>query len=365
MFRSLFAIAVLTGCSAAQPEVHAVSSSPAPAPAASAASTPAPLAPLTASVLHVGFTVSSLERAAHDFARLDFKPGARHDLSGSAFETLTHLAGARAHTLELSLGNETIELSAFEGTPGRAIPNDSRSNDAWFQHVAIVVSDMDAAYQRVSGGFAKAPTGGPELYPTSPAPQTIPVSNPAAGGVRAFYFEDADRHNLELIWFPAGKGQPRWQVPGKAPLFLGIDHSAIATGDTERSLSTYRDALGLSVAGTSLNFGTEQEALSGVANARVRITGLRGSAGPGVEFLQYLEPGPGRPAPEDTRVNDLWHWEITVLVNDVERASLAVEAHGGKRVSSRIAEFPNAELGYRRALLMSDPDGHALRLVQR
>ena len=355
MYRSLFAIAVLGGCSAVQPEVHSASTQPV---------APTTEAPLTASVLRVGFTVSDLDRAAHDFARLDFEPGARHDLAGDAFETLLHLPGARAHTLELGLGEQTIELSAFEGSSGRAIPAESHSNDQWFQHIAIVVSDIDAAYARVAPGFAASATRGPEFYATSPAPQTIPPSNPAAGGVRAFYFEDADRHDLELIWFPPGKGRPAWHAASQA-LFLGIDHSAVASSDTAHSLSTYRDALGLAITGTSLNFGREQEALSGVERARVRITGLRGAAGPGVEFLQYLEPGAGMPAPADSRADDLWHWEITVLVSDLERAARAVEAHGGRRISERIAEFSNPDLGYRRALLVSDPDGHALRLVQR
>lgn len=355
MYRSLFAIAVLGGCSAVQPEVHSASTQPARVPSE---------APLSANVLHVGFTVSDLARAAHDFARLGFKPGVRHELAGDSFAALLHLPGAHARTLELSLGEQTVELTAFEGNPGRAIPADSHSNDRWFQHVAIVVSDMDAAYAELSPGFAASAARGPEFYPTSPAPQTIPLSNSAAAGVRAFYFEDADRHDLELIWFPPGKGRPEWQATNRG-LFLGIDHSAIATSDTERSLQTYRDALGLRIAGTSLNLGREQEALSGVTSARVRITGLRGSTGPGIEFLHYLEPGAGRPIPADTHASDLWHWEVTVLVSDLERAARAVEAHGARRISDRIAEFGDGDLGYRRALLVSDPDGHALRLVQR
>lgn len=357
MYRSLLAIAVLGGCSAVQPEVHSASTQ-------TTVSTLPNTAPLEASVLHVGFTVSDLDRAARDFVQLGFKPGVRRELSGSAIETLLHLRGAHARTLELSLGAQTLELSAFDGSPGRPIPADSRSNDQWFQHIAIVVSDIDAAYARLQPSFAANSASGAEFYAISPAPQTIPLGNPAAGGVRAFYFEDADRHDLELIWFPAGKGRPEWHARSPA-LFLGIDHSAIATTDTERSLGTYRDALGLKIAGTSLNFGAEQAALSGVESARVRITGLRGGMGPGVEFLQYLEPGNGKPIPPDTQANDLEHWEITVLVSDLERAAGAVESHGGRRISDQIAELSDSNLGYRRALLVADPDGHALRLVQR
>lgn len=368
MFRSLLAIAVLYGCSAARPEVHPPSTARVAAP-----SSPAPTLrssrsdaepALEARVLRVGFTVSDLDRAARDLAELDFKPGARNAFAGEAFETLLHVPNVHARTLELMLGSEVLELTAF-GEPGRPVPSDQRSNDSAFQHIAIVVNDMDRAFARVSRLFSESTHGAPRFAPISPAPQTIPADNPAAGGVRACYFQDADHHALELIWFPPGKGQPVWHsATSSSALFLGIDHSAIASTDTERSLGLYRGALGLNIAGTSLNFGREQEALSGIPQARVRITGLRGSDGAGVEFLQYLEPGAGRPAPADTRPSDLWHWEITIAVSDVERAARAVLAHGGHSISEHSVEFPNAELGYHRAQLMTDSDGHALRLVQ-
>ena len=72
---------------------------------------------------------------------------------------------------------------------------------------------------------------------------------------------------------PPGKGDPRWQERDR--LFLGVDHTAIAVSDTGRSLAFYRDRLGLHIAGTSENWGGEQELLSGVPGAHVRITTLR------------------------------------------------------------------------------------------
>src|SRR5262249_38002049 len=148
-------------------------------------------------------------------------------------------------------------------------------------------SDIDAAYARVRAAGAT---------PTSPEPQTIPVTNAAAAGIRAFYFRDGEGHNLELIWYPPGKGDPRWQ-DARGRLFLGIDHTAIGVADTDRSVAFYRDLLGMEVKGGSLNEGIEQERLSGVPGARVRITGLRGAGGPGVQLLEYLAPAGRRPAP--------------------------------------------------------------------
>ena len=221
----------------------------------------------------------------------------------------------------MRLGNEVIELVQRSGRP---LPRDSRSNDHWFQHLAIVVSDIDRAYVIVLQRGAA---------PISQGIQELPAWNPNAGGIRAVYFRDPDGHPLELIQFPPGKGAPRWQQ--KDRLFLGIDHSAIAVQDTETSLAFYRGRLGLHVAGTSENWGIEQERLSSVPGAHVRITSLRAPAGPGVEFLQYLSPRDGRPAPPDTSPEDLWS-EVIVMRVDGDSD--------------------------RRGEILRDPDGHTLLL---
>jgi catechol 2,3-dioxygenase-like lactoylglutathione lyase family enzyme len=178
--------------------------------------------------------------------------------------------------LVLSLGNERIALLQYL-TPGagRPVPRDSRGNDLWFQHIAIVVRDMDRAYswlrtQRVAH--------------VSSAPQTLPSWNRAAGGIQAFYFADPDGHTLELIHFPKGKGDQRWQTPASCArtpvdlcLFLGIDHTAITVEDTDRTLEFYRDRLGLRIAGESENYGTEQEhlvVLGATSTSAVRAAAL-------------------------------------------------------------------------------------------
>jgi catechol 2,3-dioxygenase-like lactoylglutathione lyase family enzyme len=228
---------------------------------------------------------------------------------------------------------------------GRPAPSDARSNDRWFQHVAIVVRDMDRAYawlreQRVAQ--------------VSPEPQRLPDWNPNAGGIRAFYFRDPDGHPLELIWFPQGKGDPRWHQPTDR-LFLGIDHTAIAVADTGKSLAFYRDRLGFRVAGESENHGPEQERLNAVRGARLRITSLRAAEGPAVEFLEYMSPRDGRPLPDDVRANDLVHWQTRLLVED----GANLESLGaGPPVT-----MPGRDLGFIRGLTMRDPDGHSLEVV--
>lgn len=209
-------------------------------------------------------------------------------------------------------------LEGFERTPEelsepldgvrRPIPDDSRSNDGWFQHVAIVVRDMDAAYAKLEA------THVPHV---SVAPQTLPSWNKNAAGIRAYYFKDPDGHTLELIWFPPDKGQRRWRSPPGTELFLGIDHTAIASRDTDASIAFYVGRLGLHVAGGSENYGVEQERLSGVPGAHVRITTLRAEGGPGVELLDYLTPADGRALPRDERADDLTHWRTAMVADGV------------------------------------------------
>jgi hypothetical protein len=64
---------------------------------------------------------------------------------GSEYEQLEGVFGARMRVVQIQLGNEVIELTDYLTPEGKPIPVDSRSNDRWFQHIAIVVSDIDQA----------------------------------------------------------------------------------------------------------------------------------------------------------------------------------------------------------------------------
>ena len=86
-----------------------------------------------------------------------------------------------------------------------------------------------------------------------------------AAGIKAFYFKDPDHHALEILWFPPGKGDPKWHRPAATKLFLGIDHTAIVVNDTEASLKFYREALGLKQVAESENYGVEQKHLNNAA----------------------------------------------------------------------------------------------------
>ncbi|HEX6434436.1 MAG TPA: VOC family protein, partial [Gemmatimonadales bacterium] len=195
------------------------------------------------------------------------------------------------------------------------------------------------------------------------APQRLPRTIPPAAGIRAFYFKDPDGHPLEVLQFPPDKGDPKWHR-GDDRLFLGIDHTAIVVKNTGESLTFYRDVLGLRVAGESMNFGIEQERLNNVPGARLHITALRASGGPGIEFLEYLAPADGRSYPATARPNDLVHWQTTVLVPDAASAADVVRRGRFPVLSPGPVQLPDARLGFREGILVRDPDGHAVQLAE-
>src|SRR6266516_1641446 len=184
----------------------------------------------------IGITVSDMDRAVDFYSKvLTFEKISDAEVGGENYEHLEDVFGLRMHVLRMRLGDESIELTEYLAPKGRPIPVDSRSNDRWFQHIAIIVSDMDKAYQWLRQN---------KIEHASTGPQTLPEWNKNAAGIKAFYFKDPDQHALEILWFPAGKGDPKWHRETQK-LFLGIDHTAIVITDTEASLRFYRDALGL------------------------------------------------------------------------------------------------------------------------
>lgn len=301
---------------------------------------------------HIGLTVNNLENETKFFTEvLQFKQLTDTTANHGDVAQLSGIPEARTKSVTLALGDEHITLTEWITPKGRAIPADSRSFDHWFQHIAIVVSDMDQAYAHLLKH---------KVRHVSTLPQTLPAWNQGAAGIKAFYFQDPEGHVLEVIWFPTGKGNPKWQKQSDR-LFLGIDHTAIVVSDTDRSLTFYRDTLGMKVAGASENYGTEQEHLNQVFGARLRITALRAEKGPGIEFLEYVTPPGGRPLPEGSKPNDLIFWHTHLVLDGQPLTANALSVSGALVITP---ESKTKTSTSRRDLLARDPDGHALWLRQ-
>jgi catechol 2,3-dioxygenase-like lactoylglutathione lyase family enzyme len=307
------------------------------------------------SVESVGMTVGDMDRAVEFYSALTFQKVSDAEVLGDEFEHLEGVFGARMRVVRMQLGNEFLDLTQYLAPPGRPISADSRSNDLWFQHIAIVVRDMDEAFEKLRAL---------KVQFVSTGPQTLPPSIKAAAGIKAFYFRDPDEHNLEIIYFPPGKGDPRWQKKTDK-LFLGVDHTAIGISNTEASLKFYRDLLGMRKAGESENFGTEQEHLNQVFGAHLLITGMRSDGGPGVEFLEYLTPRDGRARPADVRANDVVNWQTMIVTDDVDVLAKKLRDAHVPFVSPGVVSMPKDKAGFSKGALVSDPDGHDVLLIQK
>jgi catechol 2,3-dioxygenase-like lactoylglutathione lyase family enzyme len=270
-------------------------------------------------ILRVSRVVADLERAEVFYRdALTFRT-VRRGRSDDAILASLGFAGGAAEEVVMRLGAQEIALVRFDAK-GRPYPSGSRTYDLWFQHLAVVVNDIDAAFSHLSSqpGWRPISEGGPQSLP------------PANGAVRAFKFRDPDGHPLELIRFPPGEGRAIWRQGGAAQTFLGIDHSALSVSSTPRSLRFYR-TLGFRIAERSLNRGTAQARLDGLSDARVRVTGLRPAlaSGPGLELLDYRRAG--RTAA--VRLNDAaTDWVTLGVASSRRRVCHAVRDPDGHRL---------------------------------
>ncbi|PYX06703.1 MAG: glyoxalase [Acidobacteria bacterium] len=313
--------------------------------------------PLVDRVDMVSMTVGDIDRAVDFYSKvLTFEKVSDTEVAGETYEHLQGVFGLRMRVVRMRLGDEYIELAEYLAPKGRPIAaEDAHSNDRSFQHIAIIVSDMDKAYRRLREN---------KVEHASTGPQRLPDWNKNAAGIWAFYFKDPDGHPLEILQFPPDKGLDKWHRPSDK-MFLGIDHTAIVVGDTNSSLKFYRDVLGMRVAGESENYGTEQEHLNNVFGARLHITSLRAASGPGIELLEYLAPLDGRSFPVDEHSNDIVHRQTTVFTGNANAAAQKLSASLAKFVSSGVVSESDGQLGFHKAFLVRDPDGHVIEIAEK
>lgn len=284
-------------------------------------------------IARISLTTQCPDRLANFYAdAFGFRRIGTERSGGAWFGQLMGLDGATADAIVLRLGEQVIELLAFS-RPGAPYPPEIAANDPRFQHFAIVVNDMKAAYQRLCGcpGWSATSTGGPQQLPSR------------SGGGVAFKFRDPEGHPLELLQFPPGKAPSPWDRPLSAGPCLGIDHSAVTAASSTASVAFYR-SLGFQVSAQTLNQGIEQDQLDGLDSAEVEVTALAtpGAAPPHVELLCYRNLH--SPAPVVLASSDV---AATRLVLEVEERQTSSVPLGGGRFAARL----------------HDPTGHALILM--
>src|SRR6201985_176658 len=130
----------------------------------------------------IGITVSDMDRAVDFYSKvLTFEKVSDTELAGEDYEHLEGVFGLRMRVVRMKLGDESIELTEYLAPKGRPTPLDSRSNDRWFQHVPIIVSDMDKAYRWLRQNKVEHASSGP---------QRLPDWNTNVAGISAVYFKE-------------------------------------------------------------------------------------------------------------------------------------------------------------------------------
>jgi catechol 2,3-dioxygenase-like lactoylglutathione lyase family enzyme len=258
-----------------------------------------------------------------------------------SFAELIGLAKGKARITSLSLGSQMIALAETQ-PQGRIYPGDVRGWDLLFQHFAIVVSDMTAAYAHLQSlhDWKAISTNGPEILPAT------------SGGVTAFKFRDPEGHPLELLAFAPSATPAHWAIRSRG-LYLGIDHSAISVADTGRSVAFY-SRLGLAPIASSLNVGREQEKLDNLPGATVEVTALAPmvQAVPHIELLCYRD--------NFNRRNLLSNRDDVVATQLVfEAESDTLDEIIAVNCDTTLSRSITSESGRSRALIR-DPDGHLL-----
>lgn len=253
-----------------------------------------------------------------------------------------------ARAVDVGIGHQTVQLVTFDPA-GRPYPSERASNDQWFQHCALVCSDIAAAAKQL-GGYR------PGVI-TREAPVLLP---PSTGGVSAFKFRDPEGHPLELIFFPDGVGAPNWHVRSETGI-LGYDHTAISVMDVDRSIAFYTGLLGFKIAGRTLNQGPEQDRLDGLTGCLVDVVALEPAtiATPHVELLHYRTP-PGRTLAADVNANDVASARQIHKVADLDALVARLQKEDVKFVSPGVVSLKDGS----KAVSVRDPDGHMLVLLE-
>ena len=290
----------------------------------------------------LAITVRDVDRSVDFYSRaLLFEKVSDVQTAGADVARLFGVSGPRVRVVTMRLGAERLELVEDRGRVSRQTPAEAPRDERAVERIALAVNDIEQASlwlqrQHVQGTRASAPD----------------VTQNTTG-VRALSFEDPDGHALEIVEYPAGQGDARWQRPTDR-VFLGIDHAALVVGDTDESLRFYRDTLGLRV--TARRESDAPEPSSAGTTGRSRITTLRGGGGPAIELFESPAPRDARPASQRGSRQTL------VVTTDAKLPVAGAGWSSAENERGKIVSIADATLGFRRGVTALDPDGHRVQL---
>jgi len=141
----------------------------------------------------------------------------------------------------------------------------------------------------------------------------------------------------------------------------GADHTGITVSDLERSLTFWRDVLGLELSHTAHQSGQLAEEITGVSGAEIKLAVVKTPGGHKIELLEYLAP-PDRKR-TDVRPCDVGSVHVALLVDDLDAILHKIAASGWSAAGKpqTLKTGPNAG---KRVVYVRDPDGTTIEFMQ-
>jgi len=142
-------------------------------------------------------------------------------------------------------------------------------------------------------------------------------------------------------------------------MITDVNHTSFTVSDLDRSVSFYRDLLGLELISLSERDPAFAEKVTGIQGARLKVAYLQ-IRGHRLELIQYLAP-PG--VKLDTRTNNVGSAHLAFNVDDLPHMYDSLKAKGVQFRSVPL-EVPAGPNKGTLTVYLSDSDGITLELLQ-
>ncbi len=144
-----------------------------------------------------------------------------------------------------------------------------------------------------------------------------------------------------------------------------IYHVGLVVSDLDRSVSFYRDVLGLEYKGEILMDNEATNKLFNRENARCRVAYLNGSSSlmaPPVELIQFLDFDPKQDKASLFKTSIA---ELCFRVDDIDKVYKHLVSNGVECLSEpQSFDFTSSGFGRSKAIYFKDPDGIILELME-
>ncbi|MGH7901460.1 MAG: VOC family protein, partial [Thermodesulfobacteriota bacterium] len=71
------------------------------------------------------------------------------------------------------------------------------------------------------------------------------------------------------------------------------------------------------------------------------------------------------PIPTDTDSNDIWRWHTQLVVDDINSTAKWLRENNARFISPGVVTLPDDKLGFSKGVIVLDPDGHAMLIVEK